>query len=93
MYTLYPNWQLQACRSVALEQNQKLFDEANALVCKTFDILDDPDLDSQMFLQYLQNRRKAEAMFRDALSHLALLNEQFPAISKSRKKSVIAEVG
>jgi len=75
------NAHLNACRRFAMEQNKKLFEKANTLNRSAINLLDRPDLDSEMFLQYLQLRRKADAQFREALDHLSLINEQFPALS------------
>lgn len=72
--------QLIACRRLAMAQNEKLFEEANALNRSALDLLDSPDLDSDMFLHYLQLRGKAAARFREALEHLLIVNEQFPPI-------------
>lgn len=68
-----------ACRQLAMEQNQKLFYEANALNRSSFDLLEQPDLDSEMFDEYLRLRGKAEALFREAIDHLGVLNKHFPA--------------
>lgn len=81
MYSQHKNTHLIACRRLAMEQNEKLFEEANALNRSAIELLDRPDLDSELFLQYLQLRDKAEARFREALDHLSLINEQFPALS------------
>ncbi|MGF6220148.1 hypothetical protein [Pseudomonas sp. YL-218 TE3947] len=81
MYSQHTNAHLTACRRLAMEQNEKLFEEANALHRSAIDLLDRPDLDSEMFLQYLQLRGRADAKFREALDHLSLINEQFPALS------------
>ena len=81
MYSQRTNAPLTACRRLAMEQNEKLFEEANALNRSAIDLLDRPDLDSEMFLQYLQLRGRADAKFREALDHLSLINEQFPALS------------
>ncbi|WP_178122568.1 hypothetical protein [Pseudomonas izuensis] len=78
MYSHHTNTHLMACRRLAMEQNEKLFEEANALNRSAIDLLDRPDLDSEMFLHYLQLRGKAQALFREALDHLSLINEQFP---------------
>jgi uncharacterized membrane protein len=78
MYSEYTTAQLIACRRLAMEQNKKLFEKANALSRCAFDLLDSPDFDSETFHHYLRLRRKAEALFREALDHLILLNEQFP---------------
>jgi hypothetical protein len=75
------NAQLTACRRLAMERNEKLFEEANALNRSAIDLLERPDLDNEMFLQYLQIRGKAETLFREALDHLNLINEQFPTLS------------
>jgi hypothetical protein len=73
--------QLIACRRVAMEQNEKLFAEANDLNRQAYDLLDHPDFDSDMFMEYLQLRKKSQALFLEAMDHLSLLNEQFPAPS------------
>ncbi|BCX68269.1 hypothetical protein [Pseudomonas izuensis] len=78
MYSQHTTTHLMACRRLAMEQNEKLFEAANTLNRSAIDLLDRPDLDSEMFLHYLQLRGKAEALFREALDHLSLINEQFP---------------
>ena len=70
--------QIIACRRLASEQNEKLFAEANALNRSALDLLEHPDFDSDMFMQYLQLRKKSQDLFREAMDHLMLLNEQFP---------------
>lgn len=70
---------MMACRQLAMEQNQKLFNQANALSCSAFDMLDRPDFDSEGFDEYLRLRGKAEALFREAIDHLGVLNKHFPA--------------
>ncbi|WP_434702503.1 hypothetical protein J3P85_16485 [Pseudomonas sp. Z1-12] len=69
---------LMACRRLALEQNERLFDEANAYSRRAFDLLEHPDFDCEMFEEYLHIRQKAESLFRDAIEHLGALNEDFP---------------
>lgn len=71
--------QLIACRRVAMEQNEKLFAEASDLNRQAYELLDDPDFNSEMFMEYLLLRKKSQALFREAMDHLGLLNEQFPA--------------
>ncbi|RKS27522.1 hypothetical protein BJ917_0372 [Pseudomonas sp. WPR_5_2] len=82
MYSQHTTTHLMACRRLAMEQNEKLFEAANTLNRSAIDLLDRPDLDSEMFLHYLQLRGKAEALFREALDHLSLINEQFPIPQK-----------
>lgn len=72
---------LMARRSLALEQNQKMFNEANALSQSAFDLLDHCDFNHEMFDEYLQMRHKAESLFREAIEHLGSLNEHFPPAS------------
>ena len=81
MYSQRATTHLTACCRLAMEQNKKLFEGANALNRSAVDLLDRPDLDSDMFLQYLHLRGKAEVQFREALDHLSLVNEQFPELS------------
>lgn len=69
---------MMACRQLAMEQNQKLFNEANALSNSAFDLLEHPDFDSEMFDEYMRLRGKAEALFREAIEHLGVLNKHFP---------------
>jgi hypothetical protein len=76
----YTHAQLLACRCLAMEQNKKLFDEANAMSRAAFELLEQPDLDSEKFHYYLQMRKKAETLFCEALDHLTLLNENFPPL-------------
>lgn len=75
--------QMMACRQLAMEQNQKLFNEANALSKSAFDLLEHPDFDSEMFDEYLRLRGKAEALFGEAIEHLSVVNEHFPAPTAS----------
>ena len=74
---------MMACRQLAMEQNQKLFNDANTLSCNAFDLLDRPDFDSEMFDEYLRMRGKAEALFREAIDHLGVLNKHFPTSTGS----------
>lgn len=85
MYSHLTASQLIACRNVALEQNTKLFEEANTLAHSAFDLLDSPHLDSDMFFLYMQLRDKANTLFREALDHLVLLNEEFPSPTENYK--------
>jgi hypothetical protein len=71
--------QIIACRRLALEQNQKLFEEANAINRSALDLLERSEFDSEMFLVYLQLQEKAKNRFREALEHITLLNEHFPS--------------
>ncbi|MBI6632922.1 hypothetical protein YA0871_09620 [Pseudomonas paralactis] len=70
-----------ACRQLALEQNQKLFDQANAISREAFELLDHPDFDSEMFDQYLHLRAKAESLFKEAIEHLSVLHTHFSPLS------------
>ncbi|MFJ3370580.1 hypothetical protein [Pseudomonas sp. NPDC086251] len=79
-----PTAQILACHCLAMEQNKKLFERANALNRRASELLDLPDLDSEKFLHYLQLRGKAEAQYRDALEHLELLNTQFPNVDETK---------
>jgi hypothetical protein len=83
--------QLIACRRVAMEQNEKLFTEANDLNRQAYDLLDHPDFNSDMFMEYLQLRKKFQALFCEAMDHLALLNEQFPepAAQEDRRAELV----
>lgn len=74
---------MMACRQLAMEQNQKLFNEANALSKSAFELLEHPDFDSEMFDKYLRLRGKAEVLFREAIEHLGVLNRHFPMPIKS----------
>ena len=74
---------MMACRQLAMEQNQKLFNQANALSNSAFDLLEHPDFDSEMFDEYLRLRGKAEALFGEAIEHLGVVNEHFPAPTAS----------
>lgn len=70
--------QLTACRRLAMEQNKKIFTQANTLSRDAFDLLDHPDFDSERFDEYLQLRRNSESLFREAIEHLGVLNREFP---------------
>lgn len=81
----YTAAQLRACRCLAME-NKKIFSEANALSRCAFDLLDQPDFDSEKFYYYLQLRRKAEVQYREAIDHLTLLDKLFPPLAKPSAK-------
>lgn len=71
--------QIIACRRIAIEQNKKIFEEANAINRSALDLLDRSDFDNEMFLVYLLLREKAKNRFKEALEHITLLNEHFPS--------------
>ncbi|KKX57805.1 hypothetical protein [Pseudomonas putida] len=71
--------QINACRRLAMERNQKLFEEANAINRSALDLLEHSEFDSEMFLVYLQLKKRAKKRFREALEHAVLLNEHFPS--------------
>ena len=48
------------CRAFALEQNHRLFHQANALSQCALDLLDAPTLDAEAFAHYQALRRKAD---------------------------------
>jgi hypothetical protein len=91
-----------ACRRVAMDQNQKLFEKANAINRSALDLLESSDFDSEMFLVYLQLQEKAKSLFTEAIEHLTLLDEHFPSpelqnthrreYSKVRVKDLINEL-
>ncbi|AZF04922.1 hypothetical protein [Pseudomonas sp. R5-89-07] len=72
-----------ACRQLALEQNQKLLNEANAISRSAFDLLERADFDSVLFDEYLRLRAKAQTLFREAIDHLGVLNTHFPVPTPS----------
>lgn len=84
MQSSHATARLNACRHLAMEQNEKLFEEASALNRTALDLLDRPDLDDEMFLEYLRLRDKAQAKYQEALDHLALINEQLPSLHEPR---------
>jgi hypothetical protein len=71
--------QINACHCVAMEQNKKLFERANAINRSALDLLDRSDFDNETFLVYLQLRKKANNLFAEALEHITLLNALFPS--------------
>ncbi|SDY39767.1 hypothetical protein [Pseudomonas sp. NFIX28] len=77
MDTTHQRFQLRACRKFALEQNQRLFNQARALNARAYELLESPQLDSETFEQYRGLRRKAEAKYREAIEHLCLVNRDF----------------
>lgn len=77
-----PN-QIKACRTLALERNQQLFEEAQALNRQAHELLEGHDLDFKKFDYYQALRRKADSKFEDAIEHLCVLNADFPPIAKS----------
>ncbi|WP_460124917.1 hypothetical protein [Pseudomonas sp. S2_C03] len=81
--------EIKACRAFALERNQQMFEEAQALSREAFAMLEGSDLDGELFDQYLTLRRKADLKFAEAIEHLRVLNENFPPIPATRKREVI----
>ncbi|SDV04187.1 hypothetical protein [Pseudomonas vancouverensis] len=88
MHSPHAATRFNACRHLAMEQNEKLFEEANVLNRSALDLLDRPDLDDEMFLDYLRLRDKAHALFQEALDHLSLINEQLPPLREPRLSRV-----
>jgi hypothetical protein len=79
--------QIIACHRLAMEQNQKLFEEANAINRSALDLLERSDFDSEMFQVYLQLQEKAKKRFGEALEHITLLNQHFssPKLLNTRR--------
>ncbi|MCO7515130.1 hypothetical protein NJF44_07090 [Pseudomonas guariconensis] len=71
----------QACRQLALEQNQRLFAQAYQLDHAAFALLERPGLDAGRFDHYQSLRRKAAERYEEALEHLALIDQSFGARS------------
>lgn len=81
--------EIKACRAFALERNQQMFEEAQALSRDAFAMLEGSDLDGEVFDRYLALRRKADLKFAEAIEHLRVLNENFPPIPATKKREVI----
>ncbi|MBV4474801.1 hypothetical protein [Pseudomonas botevensis] len=79
--------QIKACRTLALERNHHLFEEASALNRAAHELLETDHLDLAQFDRYRELRRKADLMFEDAIQHLCVLNEDFPPIPMSPRNS------
>ncbi|RIJ13194.1 hypothetical protein DXT77_01405 [Pseudomonas sp. 91RF] len=75
--------QIKACRTLALERNRALFEEARALNRTANQLLEGESLDIEQFERYRAVRRKADRQFEDAIDHLSVLNEDFPPIEAS----------
>lgn len=69
--------QTQACRDFALECNRQLFEEAQLLNQAAFELLDQAELDAEVFTRYQALRRKADVKFEEAIDHLRLIEEEF----------------
>lgn len=79
--------QIKACRTLALERNRQLFEEAQALNRAAHELLEGEHLDIEQFERYRLLRRKADWKFQDAIEHLCVLNEDFPPIPMSQQNS------
>ena len=66
--------EIKACRAFALERNRQMFAEAQALSRSAFELLEDSEMDGELFDRYLDIRRKANLKFQDAIEHLRWLN-------------------
>lgn len=78
---------IKACRAFALERNRQMFEEAQDLSRCAFEMLENTDLDAELFDHYRAMRRKADLKFQEAIEHLHLLNEDFPPITLSVSNS------
>lgn len=78
----------QACRDFALECNRNLFEEAQLLNQAAFELLDEAELDAEVFARYQALRRKADVKFEEAIDHLRLIEEEFSAAPALRSPSV-----
>ncbi|CAI8756665.1 hypothetical protein [Pseudomonas chlororaphis] len=86
MNSTHQRFQIRACRKFALEQNQRLFNQARALNAQAYELLEDAHLDIETFEQYRRLRNKAEARLREAIEHLRLVNQEFAEL-ETRPKS------
>lgn len=62
-----------ASHRLALEQNQRLFDDAYAIDHAAFTLLERDSLDAGAFEHYQALRRKAAARYMEALEHRSLI--------------------
>ena len=67
-----------ACLNLALERNKQLFSEAYHLSHAALDLLDQPDIDVDMFTQYQKKRRQADRQYLEAIEHLRLIMAEYP---------------
>lgn len=79
MHSVSSIYATRACREFALEQNRKLFAQANSLSTAALDILDRPVLNAEVFDHYQALRRKADLKSEEAIDHLRLINDEFPS--------------
>lgn len=77
MSDAHQRFQLKACRTFALEQNQRLFHQAWQLDHQAFALLDLPQLDAETFTQYQRLRQTARHKYREAIEHLVLINREW----------------
>ncbi|ROL89287.1 hypothetical protein [Pseudomonas chlororaphis] len=86
MNSTHQRFQIRACHKLALEQNQRLFNQARALNAQAYELLENGRLDIDTFERYRRLRNKAEAKQREAIEHLRLVNQEFAEL-ESRPKS------
>jgi hypothetical protein len=79
--------EIKACRAFALERNRQMFAEAQALSRSAFELLEDSEMDGELFDRYLDLRRKANLKFQEAIEHLRVLNADFPPVSPSTQNA------
>lgn len=67
-----------ACLNLALERNKQLFSEAYHLSHAALDLLDQPHMDIEQFMQYQKKRRQADLKYLEAIEHLRLIMAEYP---------------
>ncbi|MBC2659161.1 hypothetical protein H7A76_27290 [Pseudomonas sp. MSSRFD41] len=77
MYNTHQRFELRACRTFALEQNQRLFKQAHDLNQQAYELLEEAQPDLDTFERYHLLRNKAEEKFHEASEHLRLINQEF----------------
>ncbi|URM25944.1 hypothetical protein LLY42_18465 [Pseudomonas frederiksbergensis] len=67
-----------ACLNLALERNKQLFSEAYHLSHAALELLDQPHMDVEQFMQYQKKRRQADLKYLEAIEHLRLIMAEYP---------------
>ncbi|BAO63029.1 MULTISPECIES: hypothetical protein [Pseudomonas] len=87
----HQRFQIRACRKFALEQNQRLFRQAQALDSQAYGLLDQEHLEIDTFERYRLLRNKAQAKYQEAVEHLRLINREFVDPQSPQDHSTFAD--
>lgn len=79
--------QATACLNLALERNKQLFNEAYKLSRAALDLLDQPHMDAEKFMQYQKKRRQSDRKYLEAIEHLRLILGEYSVHLSSAQDS------